>query len=493
MNRFRRAEVVKAAERDFNLLAALCLPSDLDKPFPPEYLAAAHMLQDALASRENKDFNFAVGYPRGFSKTTWAKLITLWGLCFTDRKYYLVACSAKEKASAFIGDVSRLLNSPNIRALFGSYEEDAEKNTQALKIFKFRGETRIIQAIGAKGDPRGSNIDFKRPDVLICDDVQSRENAKSKVEASALYEWYSSTFYLAKASTGITHLYLGNTFPYEGWILSKLRDDPNYTTFVVGAILANGESLWPELHPVEKVKKDIALLVSRGKAETALSELMNDPRSVVATGFDYESIPEWDKQYFDLPMSGCIMIDVATDKDGADDTAIGAALYFDSLDKPYFAAVIAEKLSPKETIKQAMKLAMRFDIQAIFVEDVAYQSSLVFWANEICNKYAIEGFHFYPFSPRRLSKNARIMDSLRALQAGEIILHPDVAPLVLNQIARFDPTTTNNKDDILDLLDYFKEIPVKEPEKISLLLRDSLSASTDASSYNYPEEVNCSI
>lgn len=470
MDRFERASVVKLAKEDFNFFAALCLPEVMEYEFPPEYIAMSEMVGEAALSREKEDYNYALGLPRGFAKTTWAKIFCAWCFCFTDRQYALCGSSNESKAQSFIADVARILSSPNLTRLFGSYEEGAEKDSATLKVFTYRGKTRVLHAVGAKGDPRGYNISFLRPDIHICDDIQSRDNAKSEAESKALLEWYLSTFYLTKSPKGLVHLYIGNTFPYEGCILNRLRENKDYISFVVGGILANGESLWPELNSVEKLKADLRRLISLRKPEIFFSEIMNDARSTAAIGFDYSNLPKWDKEPHYPAMAGFIVVDVAGDKKDSDDTAIGAALFFDDLNTPYFRDVVAAKLSPLDTIKAAMKMAIALNIQTIFIEAVAYQSSLLFWANYICTQLGIEGFKFLPINPRRAPKNVRIMDSLRSLQAGEIILHDEVSPIVQNQIAGFDVTKTDNKDDILDLLDYMKEIPRQYSSEISLII-----------------------
>lgn len=473
MEKFKRAEVIRLAEIDFNFFAALCLPHVMEFDFPPEYLAMSDMVEESARSTTKEDHNFALGLPRGFAKTTWAKLMAAWLFCFTDKQYILTACSNESKAQSFNADVAKILSSPNLTRLFGSYTEGAEKDSATLKIFTYRGLTRVLHAVGANGDPRGYNISFLRPDVHVCDDIQSRDNARSEAESKTLYEWYLSTFYLTKTPKGLLHIFIGNTFPYQGCILSKIRKDRNYTSFIVGAILSNGESLWPQLNSVEKLKADFRRLIDAKQPEIFLSELMNDDRSVAAIGFDYASLREWDKEDYISPMSGFVMIDVAGDKKDADDTAIGVSLFYDSLNLPYFRDLAVGKFSPLDTIKHALRLATKYNIQTIFIEAVAYQSSLLFWAKYVCNQFGLEGFNFLPISPRRIPKNVRIMDALRALQAGQIILHDDISAQVLNQISEFDPTITNNRDDIIDLLDYMREIPQKHPTEISLLLGDS--------------------
>lgn len=493
MDRFQRIEVIKLGETDFNFFAGLCLPSVMTYEFPAEYLALHELTSEAALSQTKEDHNFAIGLPRGFAKTTWAKIFTAWCMCYTNRQYALCASSNEPKAQSFIGDVARILKSPNLTQLFGSYEEGAEKDSATLKIFNYRGRTRILHAVGANGDPRGYNIHFQRPDIQICDDIQSRENARSDAESASLKEWYLSTFYLTKSPTGLLHLYIGNTFPYKGCILSQLRKDPNYISFVVGAILASGESLWPELNSVEKLMADMRRLKAAGKVEVFLSELMNDDRSQAAVGFDYTNLApySWDDSV--TPMSGFIIIDVAGDKKDSDDTAIGSALFYDSLTTPHFRDVDAGKFSPLDTIKRALRMAAKRNIRTIFVESVAYQSSLLFWFNFICTTFNIHGFSFLPITPRRVPKNVRIMDSLRSLQANEIILHEDVSAIVQNQISTFDPTITRNKDDILDLLDYMKEIPQKYPDDISLLIHDPLSSISTNSSLEYAPWENSPI
>lgn len=492
-DRFERSKVIEAARTDFNFFAALCLPQVMEYEFPPEYIAMTEMVEESILSTDKSDHNFALGLPRGHAKTTWAKIFAAWCFCYSERQYALVSSSNEGKAQSFIGDVARILRSPNLTKLFGSYQEGAEKDAAGLKIFKYRGRTRVLHAVGANGDPRGYNIDFLRPDIQICDDIQSRDNAKSDVESARLLEWYLSTFYLTKSPKGVTHLYIGNTFPYEGCILSRVRKDSNYISFVVGAILANGEALWPELNSIEKLKADFRRLIDAGQPEIFLSELMNDDRSVAAIGFDYSKVPPWDKEEFTPPQAGFIIVDVAGDKKDSDDTAIGACLIYDEYTKPYFREVLAGKFSPLDTLKHAMKMAVKYNIRAIYIEAVAYQSSLLFWANYITTNYGIDGFEFNPIHPRKVPKNVRIMDSLRALQAGEIILHEEVRTIVTHQISSFDVTRTNNKDDILDLLDYMKEIPQKEPHKISLLV-DALSIGIPVpSSHDYNSWENSPI
>ena len=111
-----------------------------------------------------------------------------------------------------------------------------------------------------------------------------------------------------------------------------------------------------------------------------------------------------------------------------------------------------------ETIENALNLGMKCNTRLICVESVAYQSSLLFWFNYICEQKGITGFTFMPVSPRNQAKNLRIKRGALKLINGEMYLHPAVRSLYVDQISRWDPSTDKNVDDIIDPLGYVDEV-----------------------------------
>jgi hypothetical protein len=467
---FNREDIIKLCKQDINFFASLCLGDTYKFAFPPEYTLVFELLSSSGMNLEREDFKYDIGFPRGHAKTTFMKIMIAWLLLFSHRKYALIACSNQGKGNSFISDVVRLFDAPNIKAIFGKWNNDCEKDTLDLKIFKFHGKIMVLHAVGAGGDPRGYNVASSRPDIQVCDDLQSRDNSKSAVEAPALMEWYASTYMLTKSPDGMLHVYIGNMYPYEGCILAKLKTNPDYISFIVGAILADGHALWEEVYSKKRILADLQSAINLGETETFFSELMNDCNSVAALGFDYSKLQQWDKDDSMMAESGFIVVDPAGHGKKSDNTAIGAFLLYDGI--PHFRKGIARILDPEQMILRAIEMAIEFNISTVFIEGVAYQKSASFWFNKMVETEHIDGVSAKPIQPRAGSKNVRISDSLRALQKNKIILHPDVLSLVLSEIKSFDPTTTNNKDDVLDLLDYSMEIPVKFPHDISLILLD---------------------
>ena len=494
------AEVKALAKNDLDFMAALAAPEIFSKGFPPEYKVIWKMLCDAVLDSDEKFQHFVLGLPRGFAKTTVIKLWGLWLIAYTDKRFILAVGSSLGKAEAIISDIAYLLESDNIKAIFGSWTSDISKNTQNRKVFVFQGKTVILGAIGAGGDPRGLNIAFTRPDVILMDDVQSRECASSKVQAEALRTWLFSTLYYVKSPESCIYVYMGNMYPGDDCIVEQLRKNPDWTSFIIGAILQDGTSLWEDLHPIKWLLRDLRTAISNGTTHLFFAELLNDNSTVALTGFDQRRLKPWNP-YYDInePEAKFIIIDPSGKKKTSDATAIGLFKVYEGI--PWLVKLARTILTPKETILQALSFGIEHGCQYVFVEDIAYQDSLLFWFEEICRGEGIRGFTFLPINRGNKSKNVAIVAMLKQLQGTQLLgydqksepelgVHPSLVTDVVFDALKFNPTTTNNTDDLLDILAYASSAYLQH----GVRLRNS-SYVTDSSKRirNYSETETSSI
>jgi hypothetical protein len=147
-------------------------------------------------------------------------------------------------------------------------------------------------------------------------------------------------------------------------------------------------------------------------------------------------------------------------------------------------AVIAGTFTPKETIKQALDMGFKKNTRLICVEDVAYQSTLLFWFEEYCRAEGIEGFEFVPVSPKGARKNDRIKKGFNRLVAGEVFLHSNIRSLVLSQYSEWNPLKINNVDELIDLVGYCEEVLQRYPE---LIVRNLLTSESSSNSQSLPQ------
>lgn len=465
-------ELVEGCKTNLDFLAALILTDVYSYGYPRLFHYLWQTLCNAAGELRGKP-KFALGIPRGFSKTIVLKLYVVWLVLFSDRKFILIVCNTEKHAMNFLSDVATMLSTPNIIAIFGDWRAGIEdSDTQTLKKFSFRGRSIALAAIGSGSSPRGLNIKFVRPDIVIMDDMQNREEASSSEVAKEQMVWMLGTLMKACHPQRCVYIFVGNMYPFEGSILRKLKHSVNWTSVITGAILADGESLWPEHRSVEDLLEELATDEEQGHPEIFYAEVMNDEEGGTVSGIDVSKIKVLPAELqATSAQGGFVVIDPSGSKKKSDDTALGAVLVFDG--KPVLWELKTGKMDPKQTIRAAISLAMKYGMQLIVVEAVAYQETLCFWFEEAFTEMGIEGLHVAGVHPGGLQKNARIRDWFKLLLSGENYLHPDVRSAVVYQITQFNPLKTNNKDDILDVGAYMSKILTEHGAMCNLLIIDA--------------------
>jgi hypothetical protein len=457
---FSVAEVQEAAAGDLDFFGALCLPDDCTLKFPGFYHQMWGMLQIVFGNV--RDFSkYAIGFPRGHAKTLWIKLLIVYAILFTKKQFILVVGASASRAQNIIADVQDILDSHNIQATFGNWRAGIEKDTQDLKKFYFNGRYIILAAAGSGTSIRGMNMKNKRPDLIICDDAQTKECAASEQESKNFLQWFFGTLLKAKAPTGCTYLYVGNMYKdieIKGkkgvytCLLRNLQKSKHWKSFIVGAILADGTALWEELQPLAQLIEEFEQDYDMGQGEIFAAEVLNDPKAIPSHLLNFENIQRKTKMPGELHQGNYIIIDPAGQKKGADDTCIG---YFELYDEaPAFMDIDVGIMSPMQTIHSALEMAIKHNCPLVICEDVAYQETLLYWFTFICGQLGITGIEFHPINPGGYSKNSRIMDYFKSLNAGEALLGDNVCAHVVSQALKFDPQKTTNDDNVLDVAAY---------------------------------------
>lgn len=156
-----------------------------------------------------------IRFPRGAGKTSWVKIAILWGLSTGRIKYGLVVAASSPLANAIIRDIWNIIETsvtygedfPEIatpvQILEGMSQRAAGQTfdgvrTQIRKTLnEFRlpiiagaaGSGGILVAKGASSALRGIVDGSQRPDFVLLDDIQTRQDARSPTRTANLIEW----------------------------------------------------------------------------------------------------------------------------------------------------------------------------------------------------------------------------------------------------------------------------------------------------------------
>lgn len=463
-----RASITEAARQSLDFLAALILTDIYEYGYPPLFQAIWQLICTE-AMQPNGKPKYAFGIPRGFSKTLVLKLYVVWLVLFSDRRFILVVCNTAKLAENFLSDVADMLNNLNIVNIFGRWDATIEQDTLAFKKFAFRGRSIVLAALGAGSSLRGLNLKFVRPDCVIMDDLQNRDQASSPELAKELLIWMLGTLMKACHPHRCIFIFVGNMYPFEGSILRKLKLSPEWISFITGAILADGESLWPEHRSTEDLLAELRSDTDMGHPQIFYSEVMNDEESGTVSGIDISKIHTYppELEYLEA-QGGFIIIDPSLGKKQGDDLGIGAFLIYDGI--PVMRECITEKMDPGQTIRRATMLASKYNMQLIICEGGAYQATLIYWFDQVYTQLGISGINVGEITTGNIQKNSRIIAGLKQLLTGKIYLHPTVRNAVIYQITQWNPLKTRNKDELLDLIAYAYKVIELYPEWLPLLI-----------------------
>ncbi len=444
-------EIQEAAKSSLDFLASLAMPTIFVFLYPLVFQSVWKWLLEY--THRVRDFSqLALGLPRGFGKTTLIKIYILYCILFTKKKFILVISSSATLAENILADVIDMLEEPNIKKVFGDWKIGLEKDTQAIKKFGFRGRNIILAGLGAGTSLRGLNLKNERPDVMIFEDVQTRECADSQTQSDNLLRWMVGTAMKAKSPAGCLFIFVGNMYPTKYSILKQLKTNPTWIKFITGGILATGESLWEELQPLKQLQAEFSNDLAMGHPEIFYAEVLNDDTATANNLIDLSLLPTYPIQAGDISAGNFVIIDPATDKIGADAVSVG---YFEVYDtKPVLRYLTEDRLSPGDTIRVALKYCMEHNCRVVGIESNSYQYSLHFWFNHICTQLGIQGIESVELYSGTLSKNSRILTMFKSYMAGEIYVHPECKAAAHLQISQFNPLKRDNTDGILDLLTY---------------------------------------
>lgn len=445
------------AAADFNFFAGLCIPHIMIFQFPPYYVALFNFLVSAIKYLGViRVMRFAIGLPRGFAKTTYLKIFVVWLICHDYFSFIAVICATEPHAENFIGDVQEILSNPNITLLYGDWQKRLIIDNKGMKRCQYRGKDVILLGAGAGTSVRGLSIGNKRPQFVLCDDMEKKNDNDDDMTADpALLNWAVGTLFKFIDPFRAVICFVGNMYGTD-CILYKLKEHEDWVSLITGCITESGASLWEDLHPLESLHAGFKHDERLGKADIWFAEMMNDPvtrENALLSG----PLPLERFDHVIEPDSAFITIDPAGYRDGADDNVITG--HYEYNKKNYIAEMDGGRWDPGVLINNTLGMCSRIGAGLIGVEDVAYQASLIYWFERIMRERKIDGITVIGLKVSQAAKEKRIRSFIKEMYANSWPFLRDSDRMKFTwQAAAFRPGKKKNKDDWLDSPALGKEV-----------------------------------
>jgi len=242
-----RAERRKAAQQSLAAFGKLYFSEHLSRPPSKMHKELYELLQDLPPGGR-----LAVAGPRGSAKSTLVSLIyLLWFICYKKAKFIVLVSDTEEKAADFLGHVKDELVEND--RLVADFPEVCEQGGRYPRWPRWRRNEIItankvkVTSLGYGQNIRGKRHRQDRPELILLDDVEGRENTATAEGRFKLDEWFHKA--ILKSGTRDTRVVVVGTIQHYDALLSKLTDptkNPMWTGRIYRSVMAwaSRQDLW---------------------------------------------------------------------------------------------------------------------------------------------------------------------------------------------------------------------------------------------------------
>ncbi len=309
--------------------------------------------------------------PRNHAKSTALSFAYILAeVLFRNSDYVIYVTSTEENAVEFISNVyGELRNNDSLISEFGPFTFETDSKMEAIIKFPDGHMFRII-ARGTSQAIRGKLWNGKRPNLLVCDDMETDDN----VETKAGREKFSRKFFRAakQALSRSGKIRVHGTVLHQDSLLARLRKNSAWKHLFYKAHAGFDDFsniLWPEHWSEAALRAERQEFIDNDDAPGYSQEYLNDPMDNTDAFFRSQDFLPMEEEDFSLPMIVCAAADFAVStREKADRTsftiggkAINNILYF-----------LDERVGRWETndwIEEMFLIQKRWNPEVFFVED----------------------------------------------------------------------------------------------------------------------------
>jgi len=346
----------------------------------------------------------AIAAPRGHAKSTAVThAYTLAAVLFREADFVVLVSDTELQAVQFLNDIKmELYENQKLRSLFkvSDIYKDAEREIR-FKMGPDNHQVRIMArgASGGSGSVRGFKWRGKRPNLIICDDMENDEAVSNEERRDKFRNWFYGALIPALSDTGQIRI-VGTVLHFDS-LLERLMpettgEEAKYTVrenlreysldksrawhsikYRAHTDFDDFQSiLWPEKFNEKRLTKLKNDFVRQGISEGYAQEYLNYPIHEGDAFFRKNDFVPMAEEDFDLAKVYYAAIDFAiSEKDkrsysvitvgGVDDTGV-----------LHIVDVIRQRMDAKQIIEEMMAVQIRYQPDLFVVEEGALKKAI---------------------------------------------------------------------------------------------------------------------
>jgi len=464
-------EIVKMAMRiSIPAFALTCLPKSVPLTMPEVHFEIYDLLQDKEAKK------LAIALPRGMAKSTIASFIyILWEILNKPPDRDLFAVLISESRSQSINYLTRIKNTldhnKKIKRYFGNLGSDTAERWREDDIILANG-ARVL-ALGTGQKVRGLIKDDTRSNIIVLDDFESEMNANT-AEARAFNRKWITEAVIPSLSQQDGRIIAIGTIISEDCFLQWVKDAPDWKVIWKSIIDENGNSIWEEMYPMEKIEEIRQGFEHMGNTSGFFQEYMNQPQSPDDAPFRPEYIHTYDGKIEEINGEWYVNyngekrlvylflgIDLASAISAHSDYTVMTTIGIDANGYQFIVDMVRVKCNPAEHPKMIIDLFKKWHHRGVYIESQAYQESCRMTTRQMMLE---EGIYIPGIEKKithRTNKSQRLIGLVPLMAQGKLIFRPND----LEAEREFLAFPRGKHDDILDSIWMASNYGYRPPKK----------------------------
>ncbi len=199
-------------------------------------------------------------------------------LCFRTSDYCILIGSTEPKASEQLSNLSEELHeNADLRAEFGISEFEVDQKTEIIVKCSDGHRFRVL-ARGSEQKIRGAMWKGKRPNLIVCDDMEDDEQVESTFRRKKFRDWFFRAAVQALSVTGKIRVH--GTILHEDALLVHLSKNPSWKFLFYKAHESYSDFsniLWPEKWDATRLRARQREFEAIGDAAGYSQEFLNNP------------------------------------------------------------------------------------------------------------------------------------------------------------------------------------------------------------------------
>jgi predicted phage terminase large subunit-like protein len=341
----------------------------------------------------------AIAAPRSHAKSTVVThSYTLATLLFRERDYAIIVSETVAQSIQFLGDIKKeLLDNEDLRALFGVSE--LVKDTEDDLICRMEdGHMFRVQAKGAEQKVRGLKWKAKRPNLIICDDLEGDECVQNKERRDKFKRWFNGALLPCRSDTGIVRIVgtilhldslLEGLMPERQLGSSKIKSLVTEPLAQYSSVRTPWKSikfrahtddfssiLWSERWSKKKLIEERARYVAQGLGDVYSQEYLNVPLDESNTFFRRaEFLPRRDEDK-KLNLNYYITADLAISQRERSDYSVFAVAGMDDSGRLHLVNIIRDRMDAQQIVDTILMLQRLYKPSLFGIEAGTIQKSI---------------------------------------------------------------------------------------------------------------------